>query len=111
MLQHVSLRPLRNLLGRQSQPPNNLRCRRNSGATDIRVKELLTRIAEDNIQEVILPPNPSVEGEATTLYLAKLLKPFNIKVSRIALGIPVGSDLEYADEITLARAIEGRREL
>ncbi|MGN0197760.1 MAG: recombination mediator RecR [Candidatus Gastranaerophilaceae bacterium] len=81
------------------------------GATDIRVKELVTRIAEDNIQEVILALNPSVEGEATTLYLAKLLKPFNIKVSRIALGIPVGSDLEYADEITLARAIEGRREL
>ena len=81
------------------------------GATDIRVKELVTRIAEDNIQEIILALNPSVEGEATTLYLAKLLKPFNIKVSRIALGIPVGSDLEYADEITLARAIEGRREL
>ena len=81
------------------------------GATDIRVKELLTRIAEDNIQEVILALNPSVEGEATTLYLAKLLKPFNIKVSRIALGISVGSDLEYADEITLARALEGRREL
>ena len=81
------------------------------GATDIRVKELVTRIAEDNIQEVILALNPSVEGEATTLYLAKLLKPFHIKVSRIALGIPVGSDLEYADEITLARAIEGRREL
>ena len=81
------------------------------GATDIRVKELLTRIAKDNIQEVILALNPSVEGEATTLYLAKLLKPFNIKVSRIALGIPVGSDLEYADEITLARALEGRREL
>lgn len=81
------------------------------GATDIRVKELVTRIAEDNIQEVILALNPSVEGEATTLYLAKLLKPFNIKVSRIALGIPVGSDLEYADEITLARALEGRREL
>ena len=81
------------------------------GATDIRVKDLVTRSAEDNIQEVILALNPSVEGEATTLYLAKLLKPFNIKVSRIALGIPVGSDLEYADEITLARALEGRREL
>ncbi len=81
------------------------------GANDIRVKELLTRIANDNVQEVILALNPSVEGEATTLYLAKLLKPFNIKVSRIALGIPVGSDLEYADEITLARALEGRREL
>ena len=81
------------------------------GAADIRIKELLTRIAEENIQEVILALNPSVEGEATTLYIAKLLKPFEIKVSRIALGIPVGSDLEYADEITLARALEGRREL
>ena len=81
------------------------------GAADIRIKELLTRIANENIQEVILALNPSVEGEATTLYIAKLLKPFEIKVSRIALGIPVGSDLEYADEITLARALEGRREL
>lgn len=81
------------------------------GTADIRIKELLTRIAEDNVKEVILALNPSVEGEATTLYLAKLLKPFNITVSRIALGIPVGSDLEYADEITLARALEGRREL
>ena len=80
------------------------------GASDIRVKELLTRITEDNIQEIILALNPSVEGEATTLYLAKLLKPFNIKISRIALGIPVGSDLEYADEITLSRAIDGRKE-
>ena len=81
------------------------------GAADIRIKELLTRITEDDVQEVILALNPSVEGEATTLYLAKLLKPFEIKISRIALGIPVGSDLEYADEITLARALEGRREI
>ena len=81
------------------------------GAADIRIKELLTRITENDIQEIILALNPSVEGEATTLYLAKLLKPFNIKISRIALGIPVGSDLEYADEITLARAIDGRREI
>ena len=81
------------------------------GAADIRVKELLTRIAENDIKEVILALNPSVEGEATTLYIAKLLKNFGIKISRIALGIPVGSDLEYADEITLARALEGRREI
>ena len=81
------------------------------GANDIRVKELLTRISEENVKEVILALNPSVEGEATTLYLAKLLRPFDITVSRIALGIPVGSDLEYADEITLARALEGRREI
>lgn len=81
------------------------------GANDIRIKELLNRITENEVQEIILALNPSVEGEATTLYIAKLLKPFDIKVSRIALGIPVGSDLEYSDEITLARAIEGRREI
>ena len=81
------------------------------GANDIRIKELLNRITENDTQEVILALNPSVEGEATTLYIAKLLKPFGIKISRIALGIPVGSDLEYSDEITLARALEGRREI
>ena len=62
-----------------------------------------------NVKEVILALSPSVEGEATSLYITKLIKPFNIKVSRIAFGLPVGSDLEYADEITLAKAIEGRR--
>lgn len=81
------------------------------GAEDIRIKELLQRIAKDDIKEVILALSPSVEGEATSLYLNKLIKPFNTKVSRIAFGLPVGSDLEYADEITLARAIEGRREI
>ena len=81
------------------------------GAEDIRIKELLQRIAKDDIKEVILALSPSVEGEATSLYLNKLIKPFNIMVSRIAFGLPVGSDLEYADEITLARAIEGRREI
>lgn len=80
------------------------------GAEDIRIKELLQRVANDEVQEVILALSPSVEGEATSLYLHKLLKPFEIKVTRIAFGIPMGSDLEYADEITLARAIEGRRE-
>lgn len=80
------------------------------GAEEIRIKELVQRVARENVQEVILALSPSVEGEATSLYLNKLLKPFNIKISRIAFGLPVGSDLEYADEITLARAIEGRRE-
>ena len=79
------------------------------GVEDIRIKELLTRVAEENVKEVILALSPSVEGEATSLYITKLIKPFNIKVSRIAFGLPVGSDLEYADEITLAKAIEGRR--
>ena len=81
------------------------------GADDIRIKELLQRIANNDVKEVILALGPSVEGEATSLYLTKLIKPFNVKISRIAFGIPVGSDIEYADEITLARAIECRREV
>ena len=81
------------------------------GADDIRIKELLNRLTSDEVQEIILALPPSVEGEATSLYLTKLVNPFGIKVSRIAFGLPVGADLEYADEITLARAIEGRREI
>ena len=81
------------------------------GAEDIRIKELLQRLTNEEVQEVILALSPSVEGEATSLYLTKLIKPFGIKISRIAFGLPVGADLEYADEVTLARAIEGRREL
>lgn len=81
------------------------------GADDIRIKELLGRLTAEEVQEIILALPPSVEGEATSLYLTKLIKPFGIKVSRIAFGLPVGADLEYADEITLAKAIEGRREI
>lgn len=81
------------------------------GADDIRIKELLARLTDDNIKEVILALSPSVEGEATSLYLSKLIKPFGVKISRIAFGLPVGADLEYADEITIAKAIEGRREI
>lgn len=81
------------------------------GADDIRIKELLTRLTDEGIKEVILALSPSVEGEATSLYLSKLIKPFGITISRIAFGLPVGADLEYADEITIARAIEGRREI
>ena len=81
------------------------------GADDIRIKELLNRLTNEEVKEVILALNPSVEGEATSLYLNKLIKPFGIKISRIAFGLPVGADLEYADEITLAKAIEGRREI
>ncbi len=81
------------------------------GAEDIRIKELLYRVTNNEVKEVILALSPSVEGEATSLYLNKLLKPFNIKITRIAFGLPVGSDIEYADEITLARAIEGRHEI
>ncbi len=79
------------------------------GVEDIRIKELLTRVADASITEVILALSPSVEGEATSMYITKLLKPFNIKISRIAFGLPIGSDLQFADEITLAKAIEGRR--
>lgn len=77
------------------------------GPEDIKVKELLMRLS-GNVDEVILALNPSVEGEYTITYLSKLIKPLNIKISRIARGIPVGTDLEYADEITIAKAIEGR---
>lgn len=81
------------------------------GADDIRIKELLSRLTDETVKEVILALSPSVEGEATSLYLSKLIKPFGIKISRIAFGLPVGADFEYADEITIARAIEGRREI
>lgn len=81
------------------------------GAEDIRIKELLSRLTDENVKELILALSPSVEGEATSLYLTKLVKPFGIKISRIAFGLPVGTDLEYADEITLAKALEGRREV
>ncbi|MEK6755200.1 MAG: recombination mediator RecR [Bacteroidota bacterium] len=78
------------------------------GPEDLRIKELLQRLSNANVEEVILALNPNVEGEATTLYLSKLLKPLGMKVTRIARGLPVGTDLEYADEATLSRALEGR---
>jgi recombination protein RecR len=81
------------------------------GPEDLKLKNLLGRLREDDVGEVILAMNPNVEGEATAIYLAKLLKPIGVRVSRIALGVPVGSDLEYADEVTMSKALEGRREL
>lgn len=81
------------------------------GPADIKIKELLTRLQREPVTEIIMATDPDVEGEATAMYLAKLLKPLGIKVSRIAHGLPVGSDLEYADEITLAKALENRREM
>ena len=81
------------------------------GPEDIKIKELLNRIANNDIKEIIIATNPRVEGEATAMYLSKLIKPLGIKVSRIAHGIPVGGDLEYTDEITLTKALEGRREM
>jgi recombination protein RecR len=81
------------------------------GPDDLKVKGLLSRIASDSIEEIILATNPTVEGEATAIYLARLLKPLGVRVTRIATGIPVGSDLEYADELTMGKAMEGRREV
>jgi recombination protein RecR len=77
----------------------------------LKIKELLARIEEGDVKEIIIATNPTVEGEATAMYLSRLLKPFDIKITRLAYGIPVGSDLEYADEVTLYRAIEGRRDI
>ncbi len=78
------------------------------GPEDLKLKNLLERLREGNVREIILATNPNVEGEATAIYLAKLLKPIGVQVSRIALGLPVGSDLEFADEVTMSKALEGR---
>ncbi|QZY54846.1 recombination mediator RecR [Crassaminicella profunda] len=81
------------------------------GPEEIRIKELLIRLQKHDVEEVILATNPTIEGEATAMYISKLVKPSGIKVTRIAHGIPVGGDLEYADEVTLSKALEGRREI
>jgi len=81
------------------------------GPDDLKIKPLLQRVAGGGVDEVILATNPNVEGEATAIYLAKLLKPLGVRVTRIAMGVPVGSDLDYADEVTMHKAMEGRREL
>lgn len=81
------------------------------GPEDIRIKELVARLHDDGVKELILATNPDIEGEATAAYIARLVKPMGLLVTRIAHGVPVGSDLEYADEITLAKAMEGRREM
>jgi recombination protein RecR len=81
------------------------------GPDDLKIKGLLGRVADGKVDEVILATNPTVEGEATAFYLARLLKPLGVRVTRIAMGIPVGSDLEYADEVTMTRAMEGRRDI
>ena len=83
----------------------------NRGPNDIRIKELLERISKHQTEEVIMATNPDVEGDATAMYIAKLLKPLGVKVTRIAQGISMGTDLEYADEITLSRAVDSRIEL
>ena len=81
------------------------------GPNDIRIKELIARLGTETVNEVILATNPDIEGEATATYIARMLKPMGVKCTRIAHGVPVGSDLEYADEVTLSKAMEGRREL
>jgi recombination protein RecR len=81
------------------------------GPDELKVRELLQRLDADGVREVILATNPNVEGDATAIYLAKLLRPLGLTVTRIARGLPVGGDLEYADEVTLARALEGRQEM
>jgi recombination protein RecR len=81
------------------------------GPEQLKIKELLARVNDEGVKEVILATNPNIEGEATAMYLARLLKPLGLRVTRIASGLPVGGDLEYADEVTLGRALEGRREV
>jgi recombination protein RecR len=81
------------------------------GPEDIKIAELMRRLSDERVQELILATNPNIEGEATAMYLSRLVKPFGIRVTRIAHGLPVGGDLEYADEVTLSKAMEGRREL
>jgi recombination protein RecR len=84
---------------------------RGIGPEQLRIKELLARLESGEVEEVILATNPTVEGEATAVYLARLLKPLGVRVTRIAMGIPVGSDLEYADEVTMSKSLENRREM
>lgn len=81
------------------------------GPNDIKVKELVSRLGTDEVKEIILATNPNVEGEATAMYISKLVKPFNIKTTKIAHGVPIGGDLEYVDEVTLVKALENRREI
>ncbi|MDD3840452.1 MAG: recombination mediator RecR [Clostridia bacterium] len=81
------------------------------GPDEIKIKELISRLKDEQIKEIIIATNPNIEGEATAVYLARLIKPMGIKTTRIAHGLPVGGDLEYADEVTLSRALEGRREI
>ena len=78
---------------------------------DIKIKELLRRVASGDVREVIMATNPDTEGEATAMYISRLLRPMEVKVTRLAYGVPVGSQLEYADEVTLSRAMEGRQEM
>ena len=81
------------------------------GPEQLKIKELLERLKDGEVKEIIIATNPSVEGEATALYLSKLIKPLQVRVTRIAMGVPVGGDLDYTDEVTMSKALEGRRDL
>jgi recombination protein RecR len=81
------------------------------GPDEIRIRELISRLADTDIKEVVLATNPDIEGEATAIYISRLIKPFGVKTTRLAHGIPVGGDIEYADEVTLAKSLEGRQEI
>ena len=98
-------------LDRRSAALSGALAARGIGPGDLKIRELLVRLEREPADEIVIATNPDVEGEATALYLSKLLKPIGIKVTRIAQGVPMGGDLEYADQVTLARALAGRREL
>ena len=107
----IGIETARNFNGRYHVLHGALSPLRGIGPESLKIKGLVERIGHGEIQEVIVATNPTVEGEATAVYLARLLKPLGVRVTRIAMGIPVGSDLEFADEVTLQKAMEGRREM
>src|SRR6266436_9718630 len=107
----VNIETTRQFEGRYHVLHGSLSPLRGIGPESLKIKGLVERIGQGQIQEVIVATNPTVEGEATAVYLARLLKPLGVKVSRIGMGVPVGSDLEFADEVTISKAMEGRREM
>jgi recombination protein RecR len=107
----IGIETTRNFNGRYHVLHGALSPLRGIGPEQLKIKGLVERIGDGEVEEVIVATNPTVEGEATAVYLARLLKPLGVRVTRIAMGIPVGSDLEFADEVTLSKAMEGRREM
>ena len=107
----IGIETTREFNGRYHVLHGSLSPLRGIGPESLKIKSLVERIGQDQVQEVIVATNPTVEGEATAVYLARLLKPLGVKVTRIGMGIPVGSDLEFADEVTISKAMEGRREM
>lgn len=107
----VAIEKTRDFRGRYHVLMGTLSPLQGIGPDALRIKPLLARVATGEVEEVIIATNPTVEGEATALYLAKLLKPLGVRVTRIGMGVPMGSDLEFADEVTMTRALEGRREM